>query len=288
MTKYRKIKKVVSAREVARDKGLIVRRPFPGPEIPNIDPFILFDELGPGRLKKGDVPRMEDHPHKGFESVTYLLDGEIDHHDSRGHHGRLQAGDVQWMNAGHGLLHSEVPTRKMIKKGGRMHAFNIWINLNRAGKKNPPEYKPLPSTKIPRLKDAHESVSIDVIAGSLNGTSSGAKTNTPIFCFRISLKAHSSFTLPMQEEFNIFAYLFSGKGSFGNRQVLEKGKLILFEKGTEPLMFRTRNEPMEFLLLGGEPLNEPMVRRGPFVMNSSDEILDAIADYRAGRLGKIS
>ena len=277
--------KVIDALETLEGGGFRVRRPFPTPGFSEFDPFLLLDEMGPADYAPGDAKGAPDHPHRGFETVTYMLEGAMEHRDSAGNAGRIGAGDVQWMTAGDGVVHSEMPSAEMLKKGGRMHGFQLWVNLPRRDKRMKPRYQEIPSAKLPVGRGA--GVSVKVIAGEALGARAVIETRTPIVYQHYTLEPGASVVQPMAPEFNAFAYLIAGKGRFGSKETpAERGQAVIFKKDGDEISV-SATEALEFLLLGGVPLGEPVARYGPFVMNTKQEIAEAFEDYRSGRMGAI-
>ena len=263
--------------------GFPVRRPIPNPEMDQIDPFLLLDHLGPTEWGPREAIGAPDHPHRGFETVTYLLAGENEHKDSKGNHGRLRPGDVQWMTAGSGVVHSEMPSREFFEKGGTMHGFQIWINLPSKQKMISPRYQDTPSERIPKVILEDGKSKVRVIAGVFKGIKAVIETNTPILYLHASLEPGVELKHPVSIDDNIMAYLISGKGEFGENEDVNtavEGQLVLFAHDGDSISLRsTVDSSLELLILGGTPINEPMVRYGPFVMNTKEEIFQALRDF---------
>ena len=280
----RSIEKIVTAVRVVEGGGFPVRRPIPNMEMEQIDPFLLLDHLGPTEWGPREAIGAPDHPHRGFETVTYLLEGENEHKDSKGNHGRLRPGDVQWMTAGSGVVHSELPSPEFFEKGGTMHGFQIWINLPCKRKMMPPRYQDTPSEKIPEVVLEDRKSRVRVIAGGFKGVEAVIKTNTPILFLHALLEPGIELKHPVSVDDNIFAYLISGKGKFGENEEANsatEGQLVLFAlDGDSISMSSAVDSSLELLILGGTPINEPMVRYGPFVMNTKEEIFQAFNDFR--------
>ena len=272
--------------------GFAVRRPFPTRELDAVDPFLLLDEMGPMDLAPGEAKGAPDHPHRGFETVTYVLAGRMEHRDSSGHAGSIGPGDVQWMTAGAGVVHSEMPARDILEHGGRMHGFQLWVNLPRRDKRVEPRYQEFPAARIPTYRSADGGLYIRIIAGETNGRRSPVETHTPIHCLHCRLAPGAAFEHEVPAGWTACAYVFAGAGRFGSRgQAAESGHLVLFGEDGTGVAFECAadaTEPMEALLLAGAPIGEPVARHGPFVMNTGSEIIEAIQDYRAGRMGRIA
>jgi len=280
---------VVNSIETLEGGGFLVRRPFPTPGFSEFDPFLLLDEMGPMELGPGEAKGAPDHPHRGFETVTYMLSGELEHKDSRGHAGRLSAGDVQWMTAGAGVVHSEMPSAEFERKGGRMHAFQLWVNLPKRDKMIKPRYQEIPSSQIPQATSSDGLVTVTVIAGEALGRKAVIETRTPIIYLHYRIKTGGSVTQRVPHAYNGFAYVIDGEGKFGaEREHAKDGQMVLFaQDGDEVRIENAADATLEVLLIAGLPLNEPVARYGPFVMNTREEIYQAIEDYRLGKMGEI-
>lgn len=269
--------------------GFVVTRPFPTRGLDLFDPFLLLDEMGPVEYAPGQAKGAPDHPHRGFETVTYLLAGSMEHKNSAGNAGKLTAGDVQWMTAGKGVVHSEMPSREMQQRGGRMHGFQLWVNLPQRDKMIAPRYQEIPATKIPKAQ--RDGVLVRVIAGTSLGASAVIDTRTPIVYLHVTMQPGASFEQPIAEGLNAFAYLIDGEALFGSDQrVGRDAQMVIFDNDGDTVNARvpdTARGPADFLLLAGQPLREPVARYGPFVMNTREEIMHAIEDYQTGRLGRI-
>ena len=279
----RSIENIVTSVRVLEGGGFPVRRPIPNPEMDQIDPFLLLDHLGPTEWGPREAIGAPDHPHRGFETVTYLLAGENEHKDSKGNHGRLSPGDVQWMTAGSGVVHSEMPSKEFFEKGGTMHGFQIWVNLPSKRKMISPRYQDTPSERIPEVILEDGKSKVRVIAGEFKGVKAVIETNTPILYLHALLEPGMELKHPVSIDDNIMAYLVSGKGEFGENEEAHaavEGQLVLFAHDGDSVSLRSPDDSsLELLLLGGTPIKEPMVRYGPFVMNTKEEILQAFHDF---------
>ena len=281
----RSIAQVVHATPQLEGEGMVVTRPFPTPRLDQVDPFLLLDRMGPVTHGPGEAKGAPDHPHRGFETVTYILDGAIEHADSQGNHGRIGAGDVQWMTAGSGVIHSEMPAEEIRRSGGRLHGFQLWVNLPRRDKMMRPRYQELRAAEIPRATSGDGKVTVTVIAGESLGTHATIDTRTPIMVLHIRLAAGARFEQPIPEAYNAFAYVVSGELSFGNHPARENDAAVFERNGSTVVM--ASESGAELLLIGGAPLNEPVARYGPFVMNTPGEIKQAMLDYQSGKFGEI-
>lgn len=288
----RSVAGVVNSIETFEGAGFLVRRPFPQASISDFDPFLLLDEMGPMDLGPGQAKGAPDHPHRGFETVTYMLSGEMQHKDSRGHAGRLTPGDVQWMTAGAGVIHSEMPSAEFTRAGGRMHGFQLWVNLPNRDKMMKPRYQEIPGAQIPKVTSSDGLVTVSVIAGEAMGQKAVIETRTPIIYLHYSIKPGGVATQQASSTYNTFAYIVDGEGLFGaERERARDGQMILFAQDGDEVRIENPSdakEPLEILLIGGMPLNEPIARYGPFVMNTEAEIRQAFEDYRLGRMGEIT
>ena len=288
----RSISKIIKSETTQDGEGVALNRSFPNNYISEFDPFLLLDEMGPTDVKPGKQKGFPNHPHRGFETVTYLLEGKFEHKDSQGHAGIISAGDIQWMTAGSGVIHSEMPEKEFSKNGGRLHGFQLWINLPKSNKMMKPRYQEIPQSKIPSGTTNDGNVTVKVIAGESLGAKAVIDTITPIMYLHFKLEPDSSIVQSVPDEYNVFAYVTKGKGLFeqhnNSNKIIERGNLVIFDKDGKEVYIQAAKDskdPLELLLIGGIPLREPIARYGPFVMNTQQEIYQAIEDYRSGRLG---
>ncbi|HWP35612.1 MAG TPA: pirin family protein [Thermodesulfobacteriota bacterium] len=286
----RPVVRIVTAVPTLEGEGVVVRRAFPTRALDMIDPFLLLDEMGPVDLAPGEAKGFPWHPHRGFETVTYVLEGRLAHEDSAGHSGRLGPGDVQWMTAGAGVVHSEMPEAEFARQGGRLHGFQLWVNLPRRDKTMAPRYQEVPGSRIPRARSDDGLAAVTVIAGEALGARAVIDTRTPILYLHYRLEPGGRIVQPVPAGYAVFARVFRGEGRFGpdGRRAAD-GQLVLFGPDGDAVQAENPAEtagPLEFLLIGGQPLGEPVARYGPFVMNTEEEIRQAIEDYRSGRLGR--
>lgn len=283
---------IINSVETLEGAGFVVRRPFPKSTFSEFDPFLLLDELGPVDLKPGQAKGAPDHPHRGFETVSYVLDGRLEHKDSQGHAGMLQPGDVQWMTAGSGIVHSEMPEAEFARTGGRLHGIQLWVNLPQRDKMMPPRYQEISAQQIPTAQTANGLVTVRVIAGSALGVEAVIATQTPIFYLHFTLQPGGAIAQPVSSAYNAFAYVLEGEGQFGaDLEPAGDGQMVLFAQDGDEIRIANSSDatqPLDLLLIGGVPLNEPVVRYGPFVMNTEAEIRQAIDDFRNGRMGTIN
>jgi redox-sensitive bicupin YhaK (pirin superfamily) len=282
----RTVTEIVHAKPQLEGEGMIVTRPFPTARLDQLDPFLLLDRMGPVSHGPGEAKGAPDHPHRGFETVTYILEGAIEHEDSQGNRGRIGPGDVQWMTAGSGVIHSEMPSEEIRRNGGRLHGFQLWVNLPRRDKMMKPRYQELRAAEIPAATSADGKTTVTVIAGESLGTRATIDTRTPIMYFHVRLAAGARFTQAVPETYNAFAFVISGEAAFGERLARENDAVFFGRDGDEVAI--TSEAGAELLLIAGVPLNEPVVRYGPFVMNTAGEIRQAMIDYQSGRFGEIA
>ena len=286
----RSVERAFSSLRTLEGNGVEIGRAFPTPQLADLDPFLLLDHMGPIRIQAGEDVGFPDHPHRGFETVTYLLDGRMEHKDSFGNRGLLEAGDVQWMTAGSGLVHSEMPARELLRTGGRLEGFQLWVNLPRRDKMTPPRYQELKSAFIPSAASASGDVQARVIAGESLGTRGAIESRTPILYLHLTLEPGATHLQAVPESFNGFAYVIRGQVRFsGQLETQGEGRVVVFAKdGGEVSISNPSSGPAELLLIAGEPIGEPVERYGPFVMNTRDEIMQAFRDFREGKMGTIS
>ena len=280
----RKVKDVITAHRQLEGGGFVVRRPFPSAGARELDPFLLLDEMGPSEYSPGEAIGAPDHPHRGFETVTYLLSGEMQHADSAGHRGKLGPGDVQWITAGRGVVHSELPSERIMREGGRLHGFQIWVNLPARDKMVPAHYQEIPKDRLPSARTDDALASVRVIAGEALGARAVIETRTPILLFDWTLEPGASVDVPVPRDFDVYAYVFEGGATVGEGTRLDEGQLAILGGGDAVRLARPRESGSagRLLLLGGVPLHEPVARYGPFVMNSEAEVRQAVADFRRG------
>ncbi len=288
--RQRSVVTVIDSVRTLEGGGFPVRRPFPTKELMQVDPFLLLDHLGPVTWGPGEGIGAPDHPHRGFETVTYLLSGGFQHKDSAGHAGKLLPGDVQWMTAGAGVVHSEVPSDEFMRDGGVMHGFQIWVNLPAHDKMMTPRYQEIPRTGIPQAVSTDGKVKVGVIAGQAMGVSAVIDTRTPIHYLHYTLQPGGATTQSVPAGYNALVYLISGTVQVGaDRKPVREGQMARLGDGNTVSLSvdKDADSPADLLLLAGVPLNEPVARYGPFVMNTREEIEQAFRDYQSGRMGRI-
>ncbi|HEY0547059.1 MAG TPA: pirin family protein [Pyrinomonadaceae bacterium] len=292
LEELRAVARIVNGVETLEGEGFLVRRPFPTHALSEFDPFLLLDEMGPKDYAPGEAKGAPDHPHRGFETVTYMLTGRMAHKDSQGHQGQLRPGDVQWMTAGAGVVHSEMPDGEFAREGGRLHGFQLWVNLPGRDKMMTPRYQEIPAEKIPAAQTEDGLARVRVIAGEALGARAVIETRTPIIYLHFTIQPGGKVVQPVPREYNAFAYVIDGEGLFGaDEKRAVDGQMVMFARDGEGLSISVpadAKSALDVLVIAGVPLNEPVARYGPFVMNTREEIYQAIEDYRSGRMGEIA
>ncbi len=278
MNAIRKINKVLQSKPTLEGAGVKLKRVFGYYEKPLLDPFLLLDNFGSDNVDDY-IAGFPWHPHRGIETVTYMLAGEVEHGDSLGNKGVIYSGDVQWMTAGSGIVHQEMPRRFE----GEMRGFQLWVNLPKSHKMMNPRYRDVKSETIPEFSP-NSKVKIKIIAGGLNGTSGPVQdlvVNTEYF--DIALSSNTEFEIDTKTDYTAFAFVFEGSGYFDpdEREVIKIDHLVIFDQG-DKVKIRTKADPVRFLFVSGEPLNEPIAWRGPIVMNTDEELMVAFEEYRNG------
>ncbi len=288
MAEYRSVAHIFTAPQAHDGDGVELRRAFPGNALTDLDPFLLLDQMGPMDVAPGEARGFPPHPHRGFETVTYLLSGEMQHRDSWGNHGVLRPGDVQWMTAGSGLVHSELPGEGLVKDGGRLHGFQLWINLPRRDKMIAPRYQDTTSERIPVARDAEGKVAVKVIAGKALGVDGVIDTRIPILYLHLTLQPGAEFVQEVPRSENALAFVIEGEGSFGGKKAGQY-QVVMFDRAGDAVRIANPGaKPLSALLIAGEPIGEPVARYGPFVMNSREELQQAVEDFRQGRMGVLA
>jgi redox-sensitive bicupin YhaK (pirin superfamily) len=291
--RLRRVRSVTAAPSGLEGEGFPVRRAFAGVDLADLDPFVHMDQMGEVEYAPGEPKGTPWHPHRGFETVTYIIDGIFEHQDSNGGGGTITNGDTQWMTAGAGILHIERPPEHLVISGGLFHGIQLWVNLPKAEKWAPPRYQDLRATEVSLLSSQDAGALVRVIAGEIAGHPGPGQTYTPMTMLHVTLAPGARLDLPWREEFNALAYVLAGGGSAGaERLSVSTGQLAVFGPG-EAIRLEaatgqeSRSPELEVLLLGGRPIGEPVAWYGPFVMNTRDELRQAFEDYQAGRLGTI-
>jgi redox-sensitive bicupin YhaK (pirin superfamily) len=275
---------VAPARKAQPAPGLIVDRPLPGPEIDYLDPFLMLDHFGPDVVAPGEHGGLNPHPHRGFETVTIMLEGAMEHHDSQGNHGVIGPGDVQWMTAARGIVHAEYRESEFARRGGRLHGIQLWVNLPRAHKMRAPGYQDLARDRIPVVPV--EGGEVRVIAGDFAGVTGPAHTFTPLGVLHVKLEPGARAGIPVAGDWNAAAYVIHGAVSTGGQHIAER-RLAVFAPQARMIELLASAQS-EVLLLAGQPIAEPVVSWGPFVMTTREEIVQAQRDYALGRMGSLA
>jgi redox-sensitive bicupin YhaK (pirin superfamily) len=276
------VERVVRTREVREGAGVVVRRSIGGPELDHVDPFLLLDEFRSDRASDY-MAGFPDHPHRGFETVTYMLAGAMEHRDHAGNVGRLAPGSVQWMTAGRGIVHSEMPQQEQ----GLMWGFQLWVNLPAAQKMTAPRYQDIPADRIPELDRG--GARVRVVAGDVGGVRGAVQgiATDPVY-LDVRLAAGASFEQPLPGDHSAFVYVYDGVARVGGdgaaATAVRGGELAVLGPG-KSVQVAAGDAAARFLLVAARPLREPIARYGPFVMNTREEIMEALEDFRAGRLG---
>ena len=283
----RSIARLVRAEETREGAGFLVHRPFPTAALRNVDPFLLFDEMGPMRVGPGEAKGAPDHPHRGFETITYILDGHFEHRDSHGHEGKLDPGGVQWMTAGSGVVHAEMPSAQLLRDGGRMHGFQIWVNLPAALKLSPPRYADRAAGDIPQARSGDGLVCARVVAGEAFGVRGAIEVRTPIAFIHFSLAPGAYALHPVPRGWTAIAYAIEGTAKFGPHDASHGALAVFADDGEAVAMQNESDAPAEVLFLAGQPIGEPIAQYGPFVMNTVAELETAFEDYRSGKFAHI-
>lgn len=286
MRTAREVSRLVTAHTQQEGAGFTVRRPLPTLGLELVDPFLLVDEMGPVDYRPGQATGAPDHPHRGFETVSYVLEGEVEHEDSAGHQGRIGPGAVQWMTAGAGIIHSEMPSARLQREGGRMHGFQVWVNLPRALKLTRPRYQELAAERVPQATSADGLASVKVIAGEALGVKAAIETHTAIVYQDWTLAPGADQTLALPSAMNAMVYVFQGDAEVGGTAVHD-GQLAVLGAGEE-VRLRGGAATARLLVLAGVPHKEPVARYGPFVMSTKRELMEAFDDYQSGKMGEIT
>ena len=272
-----------------------MRRAFAGVDLKALDPFIHMDQMGEVEYAPGEPKGTPWHPHRGFETVTYMIDGIFEHSDSNGGGGTITNGDTQWMTAGAGILHIEKPPEALVTSGGLFHGVQLWVNLPASMKMAAPRYQDLRSGQVGLLSSADGGALVRVIAGEVAGHNGPGSTHTPITLVHATISPGAQLTLPWRPDFNALVYSLSGRGSVGAgdaRRPLKSGQLAVLGQGqtltvSADTQQDARTPALDVFILGGQPIREPVAAHGPFVMNTRAELVQAFEDFQAGRLGSI-
>ncbi len=291
--RQRPVAGLTSAPSGFEGEGFPVRRAFAGVDLAALDPFVHMDQMGEVEYAPGEPKGTPWHPHRGFETVTYMIDGIFEHQDSNGGGGVITNGDTQWMTAGAGILHIEKPPEALVASGGLFHGIQLWVNLPRAQKWAAPRYQDLRASEVVLLASPDGGALVRVIAGDVGGHRGPGSTYTPMTMVHASLAAGAQLVLPWRPDYSALVYVLAGFGTAGaERRPIQAGQLAVFGPGdalsvAAAAVQESRSPQLEVLVLGGRPIREPVAWYGPFVMNTRAELVQAMEDYQAGRLGTI-
>ena len=289
----RPVASVTTAPAGFEGEGFPVRRAFAGVGLAALDPFVHMDQMGEVEYAPGEPKGTPWHPHRGFETVTYIMDGTFVHQDSHGGGGVITDGDTQWMTAGSGLLHIETPPESLVVSGGLFHGVQLWVNLPRRLKMADPRYQDIRGGQVSLLSSPDGGALLRVIAGDLDGHPGPGVTHTPISLVHATLAPGARLRLPWRADFNALVYVLAGSGTVGaDRRPVRMGQLAVFGPGdvlgvAADESQESRSPSLDLLVLGGQPIREPVAAYGPFVMNTRAELVQAFEDFHAGRLGTI-
>ncbi|MEV7626572.1 pirin family protein [Actinoplanes sp. NPDC089786] len=282
----RPVRRLTTAPSGYEGEGFPVRRAFAGVPVNELDPFIHLDQMGEVDYAPGEPKGTPWHPHRGFETVTYMIDGVMDHQDSNGGGGTITNGDTQWMTAGGGILHIEAPPEQLVMSGGLFHGMQLWVNLPRVAKMIAPKYQDIRGRESVLLTTPDGGALIRVIAGGLAGHEGPGSTHTPINLAHVTLQPGARLDLPWPADYNALVYVMSGRGTAGaEARPIEMGQLAVYGPG-DAIRVSSSSE-LDLFIMGGRPLREPVAHHGPFVMNTREELKQAFDDFQKGRLGVV-
>ena len=283
----RKVLNIKDCMKTFEGDGIPVTRAFPVPEMREFDPFLLFDHFGPINYEPGGATGVPAHPHCGFEAITYLLGGEVEHKDSWGGQAAIETGDIQWMTTGSGLIHSELVTEKFKKSGGIIQGLQIWVNLPKKNKQVKPWYQHIKKDDIPAIKES-SGVEIKVLVGKVKETKSLVQTYSPVSIFDVQFSNSDQINLEISKNQIAMVYVIDGELQFvEENKIAAKGQMIYYDQSADEINLTSISTEGSYLVLAGEPLNEPVVRHGPFVTNTEGEMKQAMLDYQNGKMGEL-
>ena len=283
----RKVLNINDCMKTFEGDGIPVTRAFPVPEMREFDPFLLFDHFGPINYEPGGATGVPAHPHCGFEAITYLLGGEVEHKDSWGGQAAIETGDIQWMTTGSGLIHSELVTEKFKKSGGIIQGLQIWVNLPKKDKQVKPWYQLIKKDDIPVIKES-SGVEIKVLVGKVKETKSLVQTYSPVSIFDVQFSNSGQINLEISKNKIAMVYVIDGELQFvEENKIAAKGQMIYYDQSADEINLTSISTEGSYLVLAGEPLNEPVVRHGPFVTNTEGEMKQAMLDYQNGKMGEL-
>ena len=283
----RKVLNIKDCTKTFEGDGIPVTRAFPVPEMREFDPFLLFDHFGPINYEPGGATGVPAHPHCGFEAITYLLGGEVEHKDSWGGQAAIETGDIQWMTTGSGLIHSELVTEKFKKSGGIIQGLQIWVNLPKKDKQVKPWYQHIKKDDIPAIKES-SGVEIKVLVGKVKETKSLVQTYSPVSIFDVQFSNSGQINLEISKNKIAMVYVIDGELQFvEENKIAAKGQMIYYDQSADEINLASISTEGSYLVLAGEPLNEPVIRHGPFVTNTEGEMKQAMLDYQNGKMGQL-
>ena len=281
----RKVLKIKQCMQTFEGDGIPVTRAFPVSDLRDNDPFLLFDHFGPINYQPGGATGVPAHPHCGFEAITYLLGGEIEHRDSWGGNATIKTGDIQWMTTGSGLIHSELVTEKFKKSGGIMQGLQIWVNLPSKYKNVKPWYQHIKKDDIPIIKESNN-VSIKVLVGEIKDVKSSVQTYSPVSILDVNFFESNQISLDISKNQIVMVYVINGELQFiESNTIASKGQMVYFDQSSTAINLNSISSNGSYLLIAGEPLKESIIRHGPFVTNTDEEMQKAMLDYQNGKMG---
>ena len=284
----RKVIEIKDCMKTFEGDGIPVTRAFPVPEMRELDPFLLFDHFGPINYEPGGATGVPAHPHCGFEAITYLLGGEVEHKDSWGGQAAIETGDIQWMTTGSGLIHSELVTDKFKNSGGVMQGLQIWVNLPQKYKKVKPWYQHIKKDDIPTIDDLND-VLIKVLVGEVKNVSSAVQTYSPVSIFDVQFNKPNLIDLDIPKYQTVMVYVIDGELKFDtDNKIARKGQMIYFDQSSDAINLTSISPSGSYLVLAGEPIKEPVIRYGPFVTNTEGEMKQVMLEYQNGKMGTLS
>ena len=289
----RPVWQVSTAPQGYEGEGFPVRRAFAGIDLQQLDPFIMMDQMGEVDYAPGEPKGTPWHPHRGFETVTYIIDGQFDHQDSHGGGGTITNGDTQWMTAGSGILHIEAPPEWLVQKGGLFHGIQLWVNLPRDAKLTDPKYQDIRSGEVALATTEDAGALVRVIAGEVDGLGGPGATYTPMSLVHATIEPGARMELPWPVEYNALVYVLAGQGTVGtDAQPIRMGQSAVLGAGDYLTVAADqqqdgRTPALDVIVVGGRPIREPLAWAGPFVMNTKAEVLTAYEDFQKGKFGHI-
>ena len=285
MKAFKSISYVWEGRPQQVGDGFVGQSMIPSQRFQDFSPFLMLDHHGPMQVKPSPIPKgVDEHPHRGIETVTVVFEGALQHRDSAGNKGTIFAGDVQWMSAASGLVHEEKHEINFSRKGGTLDFVQLWVNLPRAHKMEAPRYQELTAAQIPVLQ-INDQTKLRLISGDLNGLKGPALTYTPVLLAEVIIEGSSEFELQLPENYNVAIHVAQGEIALNDTKGLKAKRIAKLSQQGEWVSVATQGGVTRLLILGGEPINEPIASYGPFVMNTQAEIMQTLQDYQSGKMG---